>query len=58
MSNPTIKNTIEGLGWYKDFLKGEDVAEPTKEQVIEWLYYAIEILDEFQDNPDVKRIYE
>lgn len=58
MKNPTIRNTIEGLTWYIYFLRDEDVSEPPKEQVIDWLHYAAEVLEAFQNHPDIKKEYE
>ncbi len=54
----TIKDTIDGFGWYANWLAGEDCDPPTNKQIIEWITYAGEILETFKNHPDIKEIYE
>ena len=55
---PTIQQTIEGLTWFQDWQRGEDCGEPPPDRVSAWIDYAVDILENFKDHPDVKEQYE
>ena len=46
----------EGLSWYEDFLRGEDVGEPPQEKLLIWLSYAVQVLQALDDNPKAKEM--